>query len=1026
MMLALSTLVCACSLLGGTHSLLSNQPAEDSLKGWERYSYPLGNGFMGVSLFGDPIDERLQITHNAVLTTRESPANESGNLTSALDLRFKVEAGHVYEYSRKLELETGLATVKYLTRYVHHRREYFVSYPSRVLAVRFTAEKPGLVTFRLTPTIPYTRQRSGTVVARDDGTIAIDERFPAFGVRFGGFLAVVPKGGTLKAEGDTLSLEGADEAVVYFSCETNYRIHRDVFDKPNGQKLDPNYDSLKCAEEFVRAACAKGWDALKAEHVRDFSGMMNRASLSLAADPADALLPTDALLSAYALGRKSAYLEETYWQYGRYLLVSSSRPGTLPANLQGVWTAHDKSPWGSGYWHNINVQMNYWPAFNSNLAECFLPYAAFNAAFRPMTRDLAIKYLKDHDLGPIPAEEEARDMWCVGTAVYPYLVCGGPGGHSGPGTGGLTTKLFADWYDFTLDRYGLETYGWPVIHGMADFLTRCVVETNGVYLSKFSASPEQMDGRAEAGWWDRPHDGPPPYYTTVGCAFDQMMIWENNHDLLRFAEVLGRTKDPVVQTVRGQIDRYDPVQIGASGQIKEFREENAYGEIGEYHHRHISQLVGLMPGTLITRETPEWFAAAQKTLDFRGDDSTGWALAHRLNARARAGQGDRAYRLLKVLLSKKTYPNLWDVHPPFQIDGNFGATAGVTEMLLQSHAGFIDLLPALPTEWRSGSFRGLCARGAYEVDCAWTNGEPFAVAVRAKRVVPQPKVMFRGRPVPFTFTARNGAPIPDKDGDGVVRVLAIGNSFSICLQEYWPKIAASFGDNLDLGTLYIGGCSLETHAQNIAKGREDPGFRPYQFNRTEMLKRHPKAKINIAEALKSAKWDVVTIQQASHESWRAESYHPWADEVIKTVRALAPQAEIRIQETWSYSNRDDRIFDAKTGGAGSWGFDQAGMFGRLEANYAALGKQYGLSVIPVGTAVQKYRRAWPLAKDDVKKDVVGVEGDPIHLNVWGVYLQALVWQRELFGSDPRECTYAPPTLCRDPARLQFIRECVAK
>ena len=990
----------------GAHSLLCNTPAEDSPKGWERWSYPLGNGFMGVSLFGDPIDERLQITHNAVLTARDNSKTETGNLTSALDLRFKVEAGHVYEYSRRLELETGLATVKYLTRGVHHQREYFVSYPSRVLAVRFTAEKPGLVTFSVSPKIPFTRQRTGTVVARSDGTILAEEKFEPFGVKFGGFLAVVPKGGTMTAEGDAVTVKGADEAVVYFSCETNYRLHRDTFTRPNEKKLDPNYDSLKRAEELVRAAVEKGWDALRAEHVRDFTGMMERASIDLGADPEDARLTTDALLSAYAQGRKSAYLEETYWQYGRYLLVSSSRPGSLPANLQGVWTAHDKSPWGAGYWHNINVQMNYWPAFNTNLAECFLPYAEFNAAFRPATRGFAIKYLKDHDLGPLPADGEAKDLWCVGTAVYPYVVCGGPGGHSGPGTGGLTTKLFADWYDFTLDRYGLETYGWPVIHGMADFLTRCVVETNGVCLSKFSASPEQV--------------GPSGYYTTVGCAFDQMMIWENNHDLLRFAKILGRT-DEVVEKVKGQIDRYNPVQIGTSGQIKEFREENAYGEIGEYHHRHISHLVGLMPGTLITRKTPAWFAAAQKTLDFRGDDSTGWALAHRLNARARAGQGDRAYKLLKVLLSKKTYPNLWDVHPPFQIDGNFGATAGIAEMLLQSHAGFIDLLPALPAEWKNGSFRGLCARGAYEVDCAWKNGEPVAVTVRAKRDVPEPKVMFNGRLVPFTFVARNATSLPDRDGDGVVRVLAIGNSFSICLQEYWPKIAASFGSQLDLATLYIGGCSLETHAQNIAKGKEDPAYKPYRFDRTEQMKKHPKSQINIAEALKLAKWDVVTIQQASHESWRPESFHPWADQVVETVRALAPQAEIRIQETWSYSNRDDRIFNAKTQGAGSWGFDQAGMYERLSANYAALAKQYGFSVIPVGTAVQKYRRTWPLAKGNVTKDVVGVEGDSIHLNVWGVYLQALVWQRELFGSDPRECTYAPPTLCQDPARLAFIR-----
>jgi len=740
---------CACCtalrLSATGHRLWYGQSAEDSIAGWERQSLPLGCGHFGVSVFGGAAHERLQVTHNAVLTGRRHRSGENGNLTSALDIRIDFDIHPAEDYERGLGLENALAWVKFRSWDNRIRREYFTSYPARTMAMRFTASQPGGLTFRIRPEIPYPVPfgakgedellgRRGTVVAKGDG-IAVDEELENFGVRFAGRLLVDHEGGTLSASDGALVVSNANAAVVYFSCDTNYRLRPETFTLPPAEKLDPKDDPSPRAAAFAVAARKKGWATLKREHERDMDATLGRAAIDLGADPDDALIPTDGLRRAYEQGRRSKYLEETYWQYGRYLLVASSRPGTLPANLQGVWTAHKVSPWGSGYWHNINVQMNYWPAFNSNLAECFLPYAEFNAAFRSSTRGFAVDYLKAHGLGPIPADGEAADMWCVGTAVYPYAVCGGPGGHSGPGTGGLTTKLFADWYDYTLDRAALERYGWPVIHGMADFLARCVVETNGLYLSKFSASPEQIHG---GGYYNR----------TLGCAFDQQMIWENGHDLLRFAELLGRADDPVVKLVKGQIGKYDPVQIGASGQIKEFREESKYGEIGEWHHRHISQLVGLMPGTLITRETPEWLAAAKKTLDFRGDESTGWALAHRLNARARTGEGDRAYRLLGNLLGKRTFPNLWDAHPPFQIDGNFGATAGITEMLIQSHAGFIDLLPALPAVWaKEGSFRGLCARGAWEVDCRWKDGRPVEVAVRGQKGRPQPDVRFRGESV---------------------------------------------------------------------------------------------------------------------------------------------------------------------------------------------------------------------------------------------------------------------------------------
>ena len=737
------------------HCITSGRPATDSIKGWERESYPIGNGWFGVNVFGGVESERLQVTENSFLTKR--------NLQNALDIRLRFVGGNgeAKGYSRSLELETGLSRVEYRIGNVGYVRESFASYPDRVMAVRLEATEKGALSFDLKPETPFLRPfgkgaaaeggRAGRVTA--NGTsIDVVQHLQYYDVKFYGLLDVNADG-EVKANGGTIEVRGAKTATILFSCDTNYRLCPEAFSGVN-RKLPsaPSIDAPDPAvaarvKAIVAAARAKGYARLKADHLKDFTGLMGRVSLNLPGAARDAAREaTDLLAEAKASGNASPYLEEMFFQYGRYLLVSSSRPGTLPANLQGTWTGHDKSPWGSGYWHNINVQMNYWPAFITNLSECFWPYAEFNAAFRPVTRSFVEKYLARHKLGAAPSKAESPDIWCVGTAVYPYTAGRGPGGHSGPGTGGLTTKLFADWWDYTLDRDALEKHVWPVIHGMADFLCRCVKEQDGKWLSAFSASPEQRDLRVKV-----PKGKRPPYYHTVGCAFDQQMIWENNNDLLRLAKILGREDDPVVRRVKEQIDRYDPVQIGESGQIKEYREERKYGEIGEYRHRHISHLVGLYPGTLINATCPEWMAAAAKTLDFRGDKSTGWALAHRMNCRARLGDGNHARKLLGVMLAERTYSNLWDTHPPYQIDGNFGATSAVAEMLIQSHAGYVDILPALPAAWaKEGSFKGLCARGRLVVDCEWKDGKPVAVTVRAPEGV-KPDVRFAGKPVAYNL-----------------------------------------------------------------------------------------------------------------------------------------------------------------------------------------------------------------------------------------------------------------------------------
>ena len=726
----------AAASVGVDGRLWYDRPAPLDAHGWEQESLPLGNGWFGVSVFGGVARERLTFTEPTFLTRRPHRSGSfPGNLPDTLDAW--IETAHVAptNYVRWLDLENALAGVAYTAGGVRFTRECFASYPDRVFALRLSSDRAGALAFTLRGEIPFPEPfaadggdgpfgRRGTVTAAGN-RIDVREEAEAFGCRlFAQFR--VETDGAVAVVSNALAVTRATSAVVLFAVGTNYRLCPEAF------RAERAVGTLDEAAIVARldAAARKGYAALRAAHVADYRALAGCSEIHLAHDPADAALPTDVLRAQKA--RTSAYLHQLYWRYGKYLLVSASRPGTLPASLQGVWAGPLKeTPWGSGYWYNINVQMNYWPAFRCNLAECFQALAAFNAAWQPATRAAAVDYLRRHVPANAPKPDEAPGLWSVGTAVYPYTVEGAPGGHSGPGTLGLTTKLYGDWWAFTRDRTALEAYIWPTLRGAAAFLQRCVVETNGLWLAAFSASPEQRVQRGQERW-----GVPGAYFHGLGCAFDQQMIYENARDLIAVAAELGRTDDPVVQTAQAQLSKYDPVVLGASGQIKEFREETNYGDIGEPHHRHISQLCGLMPGTQITAATPAWLAAARRTLDLRGDRSTGWALAHRLCAWARCGEGARAYALLGNLLADRTNANLWDMHPPFQIDGNLGATAGIVEMLLQSHETTADgqvvirLLPALPPAWaESGSVRGLCARGGYTVAFDWRDGRVVSSSV---------------------------------------------------------------------------------------------------------------------------------------------------------------------------------------------------------------------------------------------------------------------------------------------------------
>ena len=724
------------------------KPAPDSDFGWENYSLPIGCGWFGVNVFGIVENERLQVTDPTVLTKE--------NLTNAAEIRirFPHEFDSVTNYERGLSLDNALAYVKYDLDGVHYEREYFASHPDRTLGIRLTSNKPESLNFNVDLQVPFICEfgdengfgRTGETFASGN-ILATMSHLEYYNVYLSSQLRVLTNG-TVTDDGKTLTVSNASEAVIYFSCETNYVMTPKTFSEEDPQKKIPVFDptpNVTYRLERLEMCGLNGYSEVKAKHINDYRSLFGRVVLELEGGRDDLDdLPTEDLLGMYQGDNPSPFLETLYYQYGRYMLICSSRKGCLPATLQGIWNCHRESPWGSGYWHNINVQMNYWPVFSTNLAELFKAYSDFNEAFRSSEEKNAVEFAKK--VGTYTDDNDSYG-WAIGTSVRPYRGSFGPGGHSGPGTGGLTSKLFWDWWDFTRDESVLEKSVFPAIHSLSHAYTHAVKEYDGEYLSIFSASPENVSKQGDK--WG--------FHVTVGCAFDQQMIWENGKQDLKCAELLGYTDD-TIETIKNQIDHYHPVEIGRSGQIKEYREEVHYSDIGEPNHRHISQLIGLMPGTSISKNTPAWLDAAKHTLDLRTDQSTGWALAHRLNAWARTCDGNRAHKLLHNLIANRTFPNLWDAHPPFQIDGNFGGTSGMTEMLLQSHAGYIDILPSLPDEWKlGGSYTGLVARGNFCVDVKWKDSQVYAMSITSRA----------GQVAKVHYSKISGAKIVDANGNDV-------------------------------------------------------------------------------------------------------------------------------------------------------------------------------------------------------------------------------------------------------------------
>jgi alpha-L-fucosidase 2 len=699
---------------------------------WERWSYPIGNGYMGANIFGRTDTERVQVTHKDF---HNDGVYQFGGLTNFAELYIDFDHDEVSDYRRSLNLNEAICYVTYRHEGVTYSREYFMNYPDNVLVVRLTADRPGALSFDVRPEVAYVGRmhfandgRTGSASV-DGDTVSLRANHSFFDVTVEGQIQVLPEGGSLTSKSDggraVVSVEGADAATLLLAADSNYILQPSVFKNPPEKKLEGNPDPHEKVTGQLAAAVDKGYEKLKASHLEDYQELFNRVALDLDTEVSD--LPTRLLVDAYTHGDRDPYLEELMFHFARYLLIASSRENTLPANLQGTWNQYLYAPWSGGYWHNINVQMNYWGAMSANLAETFEAYIRYHEAYRPQAENYATEYVKEFSPDRL-SDEPGGNGWIIGSGSNPYYIPAAGKVHSGPGTGGLIAKLLMDYYRFTQDEDYLRETGYPAMLGISKFYSKALQEEDdGTLLVYPSASPEirvqteeQREFIKQFPWAREAKRG---YYITKGCTFDQAAVWECYKDALEGAEALGITDEPFLDTMRREMELLDPILIGDSGQIKEFREETVYASIGLPDHRHISHLCALYPGTLIDSGHPEWQEAASKTLDFRGNETRNWAMAHRMNARARLGEAEKAYAVYQKLIAERTFPNLLTWQPPFQVDGTFGSLAGVVEMLLQSHDGFIDLLPALPEAWENGSCRGLVARGNFVVDLTWEDGQ---------------------------------------------------------------------------------------------------------------------------------------------------------------------------------------------------------------------------------------------------------------------------------------------------------------
>lgn len=746
----------------------------DSAKnmGWESQSLPIGNAYFGAKLFGLTERERIQLSEKT-LSTNGTTRNSGNTSFAECYIHFNHSFNEVENYSRELSLDESIARVGYTYGGVKYTREYFASYPDKVAVIKLEASERGMLSFTLEPKISYFsfEGRSGDVTGDADnkarvGTLTLAGHLPGgnvddatagygrgtvgyemdFEAQFrviaeGGEISAMSGEGCLDKELDeysnaTLTVNGADRAYIIISLGTNYELCEQIFsEKDNSKKLAGLPHPHERITDIIDAASNKSYSELKRRHTEDYQKLFSRVKLDLGG--AVESVTTDELIARYKQGEDRIYLEELFFQFGRYLLISSSREGCLPPNLTGVWNRYHTAICLNGYWSNVNIQMNFWSAFNTNLAECFKSYEDFYKAYLPANSNSAAEVLVNN--GRVSSMDEIEgELWSIATGMTPFSAHSAYGGRDGWGNTSYMAESFWDCYDYTRDEKKLADVVFPALLNSANFLTYLMEydSESGLYLTNNSGSPEQSTTAPYIEYLSKN-----PSYVPRSSTYDQGLAYSNYKHVIDALEIipessLSPANKKTLGRIREQINKLDPIPVGCSGQVKEFREENFYGEIGEPEHRHISHLGALHPSSVINNvDSPAWLDAARVTLNGRGNNQGwGWSYAVRALGWARVGGAEQAYDSIRGEILATLGDNLCTLcYGMFQVDGNLGTPSAICEMLLQSHEGYIAPLAALPSKWKSGSYSGLVARGAFEIGAVWENGFAKKITVTSKK-----------------------------------------------------------------------------------------------------------------------------------------------------------------------------------------------------------------------------------------------------------------------------------------------------